>query len=105
MLGYKRRDVVESFWDDYNNTGFDKRYWRETSKSCYRYSRIEQDNGELIVDGLRQSSIVRIPCSVHDVVLYLWTNFDKRYICLMFHEVEDKELYVHRYYVKDYRNE
>lgn len=48
MLGYKRRDVVESFWDDYNNAGFDKRYWRETSKSCYRYSRIEQDNGELI---------------------------------------------------------
>lgn len=47
----------------------------------------------------------RIPCSVHDVVLYLCTKFDKKYICLMFHEVGYKELYVHRYYVKDYRNE
>ena len=105
MLGYKRRDVVDSFWDDYNNTGFDKRYWRETYKYCYRYARIEQDNGELIIDGVRQVYAVRIPCSVHDVMLYLLTGIDKRRICLMFHEVGDKKLYVHRYDVKDYRNE
>ena len=57
------------------------------------------------VEFANEENFFRIPCSVHDVVLYLWTNFDKRYICLMFNEVGDKELYVHRYYVKDYRNE
>lgn len=105
MLGYKRRDVVDSFWCDYNNAGFNKRYWRETYKYCYSYSRIEQDNGELIIDGVRQLYTMRIPCSIHDVMLYLWTGIDKRRICLMFHKVGCKELYVYRYYVKDYRNE
>ena len=57
------------------------------------------------VEFANEENFFRIPCSVHDVVLYLWTKFDKRYICLMFHDVGDKELYVHRYYVKDYRNE
>lgn len=105
MLGYKRRDVVDSFWHDYNNVGFDKRYWRETSKDWYRYTSIEQDNGELIVEGLRQSSSARIPCTIPDVVMYLWMGHDKRYMCLMFHRVGDKELYVHRYIVRAYGNE
>lgn len=102
MLGYKRRDVVNSFWHDYNDAGFDKQDWREASKSRYRYTNLEQDNGELIVEGLHQRSSARIPCTIPNVVLYLWIQPSRRYMCLMFHEVGQKELYVHRYAMRDY---
>lgn len=105
MLSYKRRNVVNSFWDNYADAGFDKNDWHKASKSQYRYTSIEQDNGELIVEGLRQTSSAQIPCSIPDVKLYLWMRPDKKYMCLMFHEVEQKELYVHRYYTRNYRNE
>lgn len=105
MLGYKRRIVVDSFWHDYSNAGFDKQYWREASKDWHRYTSIEQDNGELIVEGLRQSSSARIPCTIPNVVMYLWIRPDEKYMCLMFHEVGQKELYVHRYVVRAYGND
>lgn len=105
MLSYKRRNVVNSFWNDYNDVGFDRQLWHETSKSQYHYTSIEQDNGELIVEGLRQSFSVRIPCTIHNVVMYLWIRPDEKYMCLMFHEVGQKELYVHRYVVRTYRND
>lgn len=105
MLSYKRRIVVNSFWNDYNDVGFDRQLWHETSKSQYHYTSIEQDNGELIVEGLRQSSSARIPCTIHNVVMYLWIRPDEKYMCLMFHEVGQKELYVHRYVVRTYRND
>lgn len=105
MLGYKRRNVVNSFWYDYNDVGFDRQLWHETSKSQYRYTSIEQDNGELIVEGLRQSFSARIPCTIPNVVMYLWIRPDEKYMCLMFHEVGQKELYVHRYVVRTYRND
>lgn len=105
MLSYKRRNVVNSFWNDYNDVGFDRQLWYETSKSQYHYTSIEQDNGELIVEGLRQSFSVRIPCTIHNVVMYLWIRPDEKYMCLMFHEVGQKELYVHRYVVRTYRND
>ena len=56
------------------------------------------------VEFANEENFFRIPCSVHDVVLYLWNKFDKICICLMFHKVGGKELYVHRYVVKDYEN-
>lgn len=105
MLSYKRRNVVNSFWNDYNDVGFDRQLWHETSKSQYHYTSIEQDNGELIVGGLRQSSSARIPCTIHNVVMYLWIRPDEKYMCLMFHEAGQKELYVHRYVVRTYRND
>lgn len=101
MLNYKRRDVVDSFWNDYNNAGFDQKCWRETSKDWYRYSTITSDNGELILEGLRQESSMRIPCAVPDVELYLWIKQNKKYMCLMFYEVGEKELYVHRYVARN----
>lgn len=105
MLSYKRRNVVNSFWNDYNDIGFDRQLWHETSKSQYHYTSIEQDNGELIVEGLRQSFSARIPCTIHNVVMYLWIRPDEKYMCLMFYEVGQKELYVHRYVVRTYRND
>lgn len=105
MLSYKRRDVVNSFWDGYSNAGFDKQHWRETSKNMYRYISLGHDNGELAIDGLRQSSTVRIPCAIPDIILYLWVQPNGRYICLMFHEVGQKELYVHRYAMRAYGND
>lgn len=105
MLGYKRRNVVDSFWHDYSNAGFDKQLWRETSKDWYRYTSLGQNNGELIVGGLRQSSSVRIPCSIPDVMMYLWMQYDEKYMCLMFHEVGQKEIYVYRYVSRVYGND
>jgi len=105
VLNYKRRKVVDSFWDNYNDVGFNKKDWREASEGQYRYTSIKQDNGELIVEGLRQTASARIPCAIPDVSLFLWTRTDKKYMCLMFHEIGQKELCVHRYYARNYRND
>lgn len=105
MLNYKRRRVVDSFWDNYGCAGFNREDWRETSKDQYRYTNIEQDNGELIVDELRQTSSARIPCAISDISLFVWTRPDKKYMCLMFHEIGQNELCVHRYYARNCRND
>lgn len=59
----------------------------------------------MAVGGLRQSSSVRIPCSIPNVMMYLWMQYDEKYMCLMFHEVGQKEIYVHRYVSRVYGND
>lgn len=97
MLGFVCRNVVNSFWDCYKSVGFNRDEWRETSKSRYIYHTLEQDNGQLIVEGLMQGSTLRIPCAIPNIVLYMYIRPDKRFMCLMFHEAEQKELRVYRY--------